>query len=263
MSTREIITFRNAHYDEGISSGSYDDVRRKDLAQLVNYGLVARVARPGAATNDPTRKYAIHGQAGKLVRAFGSGRYEEELQRFRAGQEATRREEDDLRRRSMIPVVLPDGSRIDLTPGGHNELQKLVIESFLQKFGCGAVVLYVGDTADKALFHNARSLEALGLPGLGHDKLPDIVAHCQQKDWLFLIEVVNVDNPVSPQRHRDLETWAKGCHASRVYVSVFKDRKAFRKCVAKIAWETEVWLADEPDHLIHFNGEKFLGAPQG
>ncbi len=26
-----------------------------------------------------------------------------------------------------------------------------------------------------------------------------------------------------------------------------------------VAWETEVWIADNPDHLVHFNGHKFLG----
>jgi hypothetical protein len=27
----------------------------------------------------------------------------------------------------------------------------------------------------------------------------------------------------------------------------------------KISWETEVWVADSPTHMIHFNGERFLG----
>jgi hypothetical protein len=33
--------------------------------------------------------------------------------------------------------------------------------------------------------------------------------------------------------------------------------------LGEIAWETEVWVADAPSHLIHFNGERFLGPYDG
>jgi adenine-specific DNA-methyltransferase len=42
-------------------------------------------------------------------------------------------------------------------------------------------------------------------------------------------------------------------------VTAFPDRVTFRKFAKDIAWETEVWIADNPDHMIHFNGDKFLG----
>ena len=41
--------------------------------------------------------------------------------------------------------------------------------------------------------------------------------------------------------------------------AAFPDRAEFRKNAADIAWETEVWIADNPDHMIHFNGDRFLG----
>jgi len=44
-----------------------------------------------------------------------------------------------------------------------------------------------------------------------------------------------------------------------VFVTAFLDRKAMVKHLNQISWETEVWIADAPDHLIHFNGERFLG----
>jgi adenine-specific DNA-methyltransferase len=47
--------------------------------------------------------------------------------------------------------------------------------------------------------------------------------------------------------------------AGRVYVTAFLDKADFRKYAADIAWETEVWIAETPDHMIHFNGPKFLG----
>ncbi|MFS2517149.1 MULTISPECIES: BsuBI/PstI family type II restriction endonuclease [Parabacteroides] len=29
--------------------------------------------------------------------------------------------------------------------------------------------------------------------------------------------------------------------------------------MADIAWETEVWIAENPGHMIHFNGDRFIG----
>jgi hypothetical protein len=49
------------------------------------------------------------------------------------------------------------------------------------------------------------------------------------------------------------------CTAEVVYVTAFTDRDSLRKFSSEIAWETEVWVASDPDHMIHFDGEKFLG----
>ncbi len=49
------------------------------------------------------------------------------------------------------------------------------------------------------------------------------------------------------------------CSAERIYVTAFRSRSDFRKFAGDIAWETEVWIAESPDHMIHFNGPKFLG----
>jgi hypothetical protein len=44
-----------------------------------------------------------------------------------------------------------------------------------------------------------------------------------------------------------------------VYVSAFPDGKTFGRYRRAIAWESEVWIADAPTHMIHFNGNRFLG----
>ena len=36
-------------------------------------------------------------------------------------------------------------------------------------------------------------------------------------------------------------------------------RKAMVGYLDQLAWETEVWVADSPSHMIHLNGERFLG----
>jgi adenine-specific DNA-methyltransferase len=74
-----------------------------------------------------------------------------------------------------------------------------------------------------------------------------------------LIEAVTSHGPVDIKRHNELKHLFRGSKAGLVFVTAFESRKAAFKYLTQIAWETEVWCADEPDHLIHFNGERFLG----
>ena len=109
------------------------------------------------------------------------------------------------------------------------------------------------------MFLQADYLESLGVPPMSHDKLPDVVVYDEERKWLFLIEAVTSHGPVSPKRWVELEEAFKDCNVGLVYVTAFPDRAEFRKNAADIAWETEVWIADNPDHMIHFNGDRFLG----
>lgn len=158
-----------------------------------------------------------------------------------------------------VRVTLPDGSKVELSPGMHNELQRLIVEQFAPRFAPGSVVVYLGDTAKKRLCVASDVLAALNIPEMNHDKLPDVVLFDRQRRWLFLIEAVTAHGPVSPKRHAELEAALKGCPAGRIYVTAFMDFKGFKKYASQIVWESEVWVADFPDHMIHFNGDKFLG----
>lgn len=158
-----------------------------------------------------------------------------------------------------VPVSLPNGLKVELSPGIHNELQRLIVEDFASRFAPGAVVLYLGDTADKRLVIDADALNGLDIPAMNHDKLPDVVLYDEQRKWLFLVEAVTTHGPVSPKRHAELEAAMKDCPAGRVYVTAFMDFAAFKKYASDIVWESEVWIAEFPDHMIHFNGDRFLG----
>lgn len=160
---------------------------------------------------------------------------------------------------NRVPVLLPGGAALEFSLGEHNLLQKAIIEEFLPRYGYGAEVLYVGDTANKSLHYSAERLKALNFAELAHGELPDVVAYSAEKDWIYLIEAVHTSGPIDPIRKLKLELLAKNCSAGLVFVTAFLDRLTFRKYVADIAWETEVWIADAPDHLIHWNGDKFLG----
>jgi hypothetical protein len=134
-----------------------------------------------------------------------------------------------------------------------------VIKEFAPRFAPGSVLLYVGDTANKDLFVDIPRLKKLGIPIDEHGKLPDIVLFDKKRNWMFLIEAVTSHGPVSPKRMIELEELLKNSNVGKIFVSAFPDLKEFRKYTSDLAWETEVWIAEIPDHMIHFNGDKFLG----
>lgn len=259
LKTRDIISFMNQHYGEEISPGSYDDIRRKDLILPVEAGLVLNSSAIGKqATNNPTRGYALSPHFARLLKAYGQPAWDEEWERFLSETKRLRDELERKRQLERIPVRLPSGEALALSAGEHNELQRQIIESFLPLFGFGAQVLYVGDTTDKFLYRADDALQRLGFFTLEHDELPDVVAYSEGKNLLYLVEAVHSAGPMDEIRVRRLKRQLAGCRADIVFVTAFLTRKEFRRWAADIAWETEVWIADSPEHLIHFNGYKFL-----
>ena len=260
LKSRDIITYLNQHFHEKISMGSYDDIRRKDLKLPVVAGIIiASANKPNAARNDPTRGYSLSPEYVEIIRSFGQPDWVETIEEFMAERPTLAERLDAARHIGIVPIKLPNGTTIEFSPGEHNLLQKAIIEHFLPRFGYGAEVLYVGDTAKKFLVREEAKLKALKFFELEHGELPDIVAYSEQKNWLFLIEAVRSSGPISPIRLLELKRLAKGCTAELVFVTAFLTRETFRKFAPDIAWETEVWIADAPDHMVHFDGEKFLG----
>jgi hypothetical protein len=258
LKTRDIIKYLNENFEENISSGSYDDIRRKDLRMMILGSIVVRTS-PNSARNDSTRGYALNPSFADLTRTYGETGWTSKLagvlQQVGSVKEKLTRE----REIELVPVTLPTGENLKFSPGGHNVLQKNIIEDFLPRFGYGAEVLYVGDTSDKYLFLNKERIEDLNFFDISHGELPDVVAYSEDKNWLYLIEAVYSSGPVSSMRMAELKDLTKDCTADIVYVTAFLNKVTFRKFMADVAWESEVWIADAPDHLIHFNGDKFMG----
>jgi type II restriction enzyme len=220
---------------------------------------VASANKPNAARNDPTRGYSLSPEYVEIVRSFGSERWPEEVEEFLAERPTLAERLAANRQIEMVPIKLPGGKTIEFSPGEHNLLQKAIIEQFLPRFGYGSEVLYVGDTAKKFLVRDEPRLKTLNFFQLEHGELPDIVAYSQTKNWLFLIEAVHSSGPISPVRLLELKRLTGGCKADIIYLTAFLNRVTFLKFAPHIAWETEVWIADAPDHLVHFDGAKFLG----
>ena len=259
----DIMGWMRDQYAKNYAANSRETIRRQTIHQFEQARLIDRNpddhTRP---TNSGDTVYQLTDAAAKVLQAFGKRTFSKACADFVNKHGSLSVAYERTRSLVKVPVTLPDGSKVKLSPGKHNELQRLVIEEFSPRFAHGAIVVYLGDTAAKRLFIARDVLKQLNVPEMNHDKLPDVVLFDQQKNWLFMIEAVTSHGPVSAKRHAELEAVLKDCPASRVYVTAFMDFSAFKKYAADIVWESEVWIADVPDHMIHFNGDKFLGPYQ-
>jgi hypothetical protein len=145
------------------------------------------------------------------------------------------------------------------SPADQARLVSAVVERFCPHFVPGGTVVYLGDAEDKFLHLEAEYLGSLGVAVPAPAKMPDVVIHDTRRNWLLLIEAVTSAGPVDGKRRKELKELFSGCKAGLVFVTAFASRAVMQSFHGSISWETEVWIADEPDHMMHFDGERFLG----
>lgn len=259
--TKEIMAFVNENYkaDAPYAPNTRETFRRQVLHQFIQAGVANyNPDDPTLPVNSPKAHYAITEEALEVAKSYGTKNWDSRTQQFAVEYEILRDRYAAERDMHRIPLVI-EGNEYYLSPGAHNEVQAAVVEEFAPRFAPGGKLLYIGDTEDKDLYVNAAGLEALSLPITEHSKLPDIVISDEKRGWLFLVEVATSHGPVSAKRVIELEEFTKNCPFGIVYVTAFPNAREFKKHVDEIAWETEVWLSDTPDHMIHFNGDRFIG----
>lgn len=201
----------------------------------------------------------LHGAALARLRTFGTPAWHDSLAAYLAERETLVARYAKEREQNRIPVEIAPGQQITLSPGEHSELIRAIIEDFAPRFAPGSVLVYAGDTGDKWGYFDAALLAGLGVDVDSHGKMPDVVLHFVEKNWLLLVESVTSHGPVDGKRHAELAKLFAGSKAGLVYVTAFPNRSIMGRYLGEIAWETEVWVADAPSHLIHFNGVRFLG----
>ena len=242
------------------AENSRESFRRQVLHQFVQGGIcLYNPDAPELATNSSLNHYKLTEEAWQALRTYGTRNWPAARDAFLEIAGSLHEKYSAARELEQVPVILPDGRKLLLSPGKHNKVQAAIVMEFAPRFAPGATLLYLGDTAQKNLLIYADEMKAIGLPLNQHDKLPDVVLLDQKRNWLFLIEAVTSHGPMSPKRVVELNKILAKCTAGLVYVSAFSDVAEFKKYAADIAWETEVWLADAPDHMMHFNGDRFLG----
>jgi hypothetical protein len=159
----------------------------------------------------------------------------------------------------QFAIELPDGSLFIAPRVRWCILIKAIIEQFCPAFASGGVVIYIGDTENKFVHLEVERLKSLGVTLDPAAKIPDVIVHYTVKNWLLLIEAVTSAGPVDGKRRKELKELFAGCKAGLVFVTAFETRRVMQSFVSQIAWESEVWIAEDPDHMIHFNGDRFLG----
>ena len=256
-----MMEFAKANYrPKKYAPNTRETFRRQSIHQLVQAGIALYnpddSTRP---TNSPYAVYQIAPSALALLRTYGMPEWDTALAGYLAINKPLAERYAKERRMTFIPVRLASGQEIQLSPGKHNELIKAIIESFIPRFVPDGVLLYAGDTGDKAGYFDRNALVSLGLRLDTHGKMPDVVVYDPHRNWLVLIESVTSHGPMDSKRHEELSHLFSVATAGRVFVTAFPDRAVMKRYLADIAWETEAWVAEAPTHMIHFNGSRFLG----
>ncbi|MCL4870334.1 MAG: restriction endonuclease [Anaerolineae bacterium] len=255
-----IMDWAREHYGKEYAPNTRETFRRQTMHQFCDAGIALyNPDKPDRPVNSPKAVYQVEPAALALMRTFGTPAWHDSLTAYLAERETLVARYAKEREQNRIPVEIAPGKEITLSPGEHSELIRAIIEDFAPRFAPGSVLVYAGDTGDKWGYFDAPLLAGLGVDVDSHGKMPDVVLHFTAKNWLLLIESVTSHGPVDGKRHAELAALFGGSTAGLVYVTAFPNRAVMGRYLGDIAWETEVWVADAPSHLIHFNGERFLG----
>lgn len=256
-----IMEFAAAHYrDEPYAPNTRETIRRQTMHQFCDAGLALyNPDAPDRPVNSPKAVYQLSPEALVLFQQYGTPQWAASLQNFKHKNQSLVAQYAQARTMSLLPLVLADGTTLQLSPGEHSALILQIIEVFAPHYAPGGKLIYVGDTGAKWGYYDEKALAAMGVKINTHGKMPDVVIHYTDKNWLLLCEAVTSHGPVDGKRHAELKALFAGCSAGLVYVTALPSRAAMTRYLTSIAWETEVWCAESPTHLIHFNGERFLG----
>lgn len=253
-----MMEFAATYYGKTYAPNTRETFRRQTIHQFLDAALVTRNPDdPRRATNSARNVYQIDASTLALLQSFETDAWEQNLRTYLASVETLQARYAQAREKQRIPVTVAPGTTI--TRCGQNVLVQQILDEFAALFTPGGRVLYVGDTGDKFAYYDEAGFAALGITIDPHGKIPDVIIHHVDKNWLVLIEAVTTHGPINPRRRQQLHDLFGISSAGLVFVTAFLDRRAMVEYLSDISWETEVWVADAPTHLIHFNGERFLG----
>lgn len=258
----DVISFIANEYGVIYAENSRETFRKQAMH---HFRTAAIIEDNGRATNSPNYRYRITGEFLRVVKSIkepnGTCVCEDddfEIQRFTSRHQSLKDIYASKKQMQKMPVKI-NNQDFTFSPGKHNQLQKAIIEEFAPRFAPNSECLYVGDTIVKDLVKNVEKLNDLGFEITLHDKMPDVVLYREDKDWIYFIESVTSVGPMDPKRIIEIGQMTEKVTAGMIYVTAFLDFKTFKTFSEQLAWETEVWIADMPDHMIHLNGDKFMG----
>ena len=251
----DIIQFVNTFYDMSYAENSRETFRKQALHR---FRTAALIEDNGKATNSPNYRYRLTEETVQILRTMETPVWKEAVNRFLCYHEKLIDIYASKKRMTMMPVNI-NGENLKFSTGKHNELQKAIIEEFAPRFAPNSECLYVGDTIEKDLVKNVEKLKELGFEITLHDKMPDVVLYREDKNWIYFVESVTSVGPMDPKRILEITEMTKDVTAGKIFVTAFLDFKTYKKFAEELAWETEVWIAEMPEHMIHLNGDRFMG----
>ena len=249
----DIIAFVNENYDKSYAENSRETFRKQAIH---HFRTAAIVEDNSKATNSPDYRYRLTEEFVGVLRMINVS--DKPLKIFKKNHKSLIEIYASKKKMTKMPVKI-NGKDFTFSPGKHNQLQKGIIEEFAPRFAPNAECLYVGDTIQKDLVKQEERLRELGFTITLHDKMPDVVLYCADKDWIYFIEAVTSVGPMDPKRIQEITTMTSKVKSGKIFVTAFLDFKTYKKFSEYLAWETEIWLAEMPDHMIHMNGDRFLG----
>lgn len=251
----DIIQFVNTFYDMSYAENSRETFRKQALHR---FRTAALIEDNGKATNSPNYRYRLTEETVEMLRTMGTPAWKTSVKRFLYYHKKLIDLYASKKKMTIMPVNI-NGESFKFSTGKHNELQKAIIEEFAPRFAPNSECLYVGDTIEKDLVKNVEKLKELGFEITLHDKMPDIVLYRKDKDWIYFVESVTSVGPMDPNRILEITEMTKDVTAGKIFVTAFLDFKTYKKFAEDLAWETEVWIAEMPEHMIHLNGDRFMG----
>jgi len=255
-----MIEFSKRHYGRDYAPNTRETFRRYSMHQFVQAGIALyNPDKPDRPTNSPKAVYQISPETLDLIRTYETATWEAALKHYFSSVKTLAQRYAKERAQKLVPVQIAPGKEITISPGKHSELIKAIVEDFAPRFAPGAALVYVGDTHEKWGYFNAKLLAELGVKVDSHGKMPDVILYYSEKNWLLLVESVTSHGPVDAKRHVELARLFSNANVGLVYVSAFPSRSVMTRYLGELAWETEVWVAEAPAHMIHFNGPRFLG----
>ena len=256
----EMLDFFRDNYGINYAPNTRETVRRQTIHQFSQMGIVIENPDdPRRPINSPKTKYLLKEDILNLIKSYETPNWKGNLVSYVRENPNLQTLQIREREMFMLPVKLPDGEEILLTGGGQNNLIKQIIEEFCPRYTPGGKVCYIGDAGNKLTENEFEYFKEIGFNLDRHGKMPDLIIEMSDKKWLVVIEAVTSHGPIDIKRHIELKTLFGNSNYGLVFLTAFETRKVMNKYLSNIAWETEVWVAESPSHLIHFNGERFLG----
>lgn len=267
--THHILKFINTHFPNkaGLDSSPYaensrETFRKYNIKPWISAGILE--AKAGLATNDKDNSYRFSSYFASLIRSYGSEQWNERLEDYKATHMSYAEYLKQTKTVERDYIMEYEGNYIALSKSEHNKLQKKILEQLVPLVSKGKPeLLYIGDAADRSLLQENDRLDELGIHVLSQSgNLPDIIIYDSQENCVIFIEAYHSTGPFTLDRVNAIKAL---CHCREgmeaAFITAFDTTTKMLKHYKEVAWDTEIWSADEPTHLVHKNGDKFIGRP--